>query len=96
MYNDVIKRGAFGRAYREFSKWWNQDDADRQAIEAIKAKKRADEERKKADMLKYMEAEKLKDKRSRNAKLRGAGLGPKRRNAVQIDKLEVNKPSDPT
>ena len=90
VYNDVVKRGAFGRAYREFSKWWNQGEADRQAIEAIKAKKRADDEKKQADMLKYMEAEKLKDQRSRNAKLRGAGLNnSRRRGAVQLEKLEI-------
>ena len=72
MYNETIKRGALGRANRQFQKWWNQGEADKKAIAEIKAKKKAAEEEKNRQMLAYMDSEAIKDQRTRDAKLQRA------------------------
>ena len=69
VYNETIKRGAFGRANRQFQKWWHQGEADKAAIAEIKAKKKAAEEEKNRQMKAFMESEAIKDQRSRNAQI---------------------------
>jgi len=70
MINEAFQRGAVGKARRDFNKWWNKDAIEKEQIEAIKAKKRADEEKNAELAAEFMGDEKLRIEREQQEKLR--------------------------
>ena len=70
MYNEAFQRGAVGKARRDFNKWWNKSAIEAEQIEAIKEKKRAEEEERKQLAAEHWGHEKLRLERERQEKLR--------------------------
>lgn len=72
MYNEAMQRGAVGKARRDFNKWWNKAEIEKEQIEAIKAKKQATAEENQALAEQFFGHEKLRLQREAQEKANAA------------------------
>ncbi len=70
MYNKFTKHGTIGKARKAFANWWDRDRIEKEQIEAVKAKKKAAEEERKALAAQHWDAEKVRLQREQEIKLR--------------------------
>jgi hypothetical protein len=80
LYNKLTKHGTIGKARKAFANWWERDRIEKEQIEAVKAKKKAAEEERKALAAQHWDAEKVRLQREQEIKLRNQAKKDQMRN----------------
>jgi len=72
LVNKITQSGTVGKARKAFSNWYNKEAIEKAQIEAVKAKKKAGEEERKALAAQHWQAEQIALQREQAVKLRRA------------------------